>query len=195
GRAASFTLDLPHLRSIQLKFVTLEDSKGVGDSFSRCPSLEVMDSYKFWGTGTRNFAKIQVFVLPNCHTWSMMRSDDADYMDFYCPKMRQMELEGAYALKRVNLLSKPPAAYASNPVYKARGAETRFTLCLRDSCWPTGSIIGHPRLALCEPASKEEADAAEDSNPAAATFRQFQAMQSGGGDMASFLSNLMKQHQ
>ncbi|GIQ87301.1 hypothetical protein KIPB_009310, partial [Kipferlia bialata] len=196
GNPATFTLDLPRLRSIKLQHVTLDKQGGVGESFSRCPRLEVFDAYKFWGVGTYNTEnKSTVFVLPNCHTWSMMRSDDADYMDFYCPKMRQMDLEALYALKRVNLLKKCPEPYANLPEYKrvsSSGRMTQFSLCLRDSTWPTGSIIGHPRLAVCEPRNKKEAENTPDANPMSAIWRQMaQAQEEGGEDHMFSVMNSM----
>ena len=95
-----FYLDLPYLRELHVHHCVCGDPKGsFGSAISRCPSLEVIDTYKFRSCDGLNYC-----VLPNCKRLRLHRSEGTKSLRIlHAPKLELVDLQAAYEMDDLRL--------------------------------------------------------------------------------------------
>ncbi|KAH8095210.1 hypothetical protein JL720_2491 [Aureococcus anophagefferens] len=109
-------LDLPLLKTLWLKRVTLSCSDWFGDSISRCPRLECLGGYKIWGLATTKSKPLRL-VCPAIKHICFWRADDLNYLKIWAPKLEELDLTGAFDIDTVQLMIRRPKDF-SGPEYE-----------------------------------------------------------------------------
>ena len=93
-------LELPELVTLAVEHTWLEDEPNTfGESLTRCPNLELVQTYKFRGLTGSNYC-----VLPCCTHLDLWRSECTERIEILAaPQLSQLELNGAFSLKHVRL--------------------------------------------------------------------------------------------
>jgi len=153
-RLEYFLLDnLPHLKSLNLEFVTIVNSTKFGKSVSSCPNLESIHCYKLWGLGVTGIRPITL-VLPKCETLDFYRSDDLDRLKIWAPKLSSLNFQACYSISSVEILDRKPKGY-TGPDYKFRGKPADYEVNFYNTSQPGGNITTHKRCKSIFPETDE----------------------------------------
>jgi len=146
-------MDLPELTEMEVDHITVQDSRGFGESLSRSPKLRFFNAYKFWGLSCQG--NEQVLVLPNCEMLSLDRSDDLTHLEIWAPKLEDLDLEGCFSLTEVNILDDKPDGYPG-PEYSFSGTPSQYEVNLINTDnMEDGNLTSHPR---CKKVNREMSD-------------------------------------
>jgi len=148
-------MDLPELIEMEVDHITLQDSRGFGESLSRSPKLRFFNGYKFWGLFCQG--NPHVLVLPNCEMFSLDRSDDLTHLEIWAPKLEELDLEGCFSLTEVNILDEKPHGYPG-PEYQFSGTPSQYQVNLINTDIEDGNLTSHPR---CNKVNRKRSDIIE----------------------------------
>ena len=110
GGLCPFHLALPELKTLVVEHTHIDerevDHGQFGLSLSRCPKLEVFDSYKFRGLGDSNF-----LILPSIKTMRLQRADGLRHLDIvYAPHLTNLTMRGTLEISSFRLRHVPGVA-------------------------------------------------------------------------------------
>jgi len=72
-----------------------------------CPRIETYFSHKYW-----NEQPLPALYLPNCTKFTFRRGDSTESLKLYLPRVKELNLDGCFGLKRVELLTQGHADHA-----------------------------------------------------------------------------------
>jgi hypothetical protein len=87
--ADEFTLRLPLLENLSLRFVHITDPSDFGESLSSSPLLEQLSCYKLWGLGRCS----HVLNLGSMDDLDFYRSDDLGKLKIWAPRLSRLGLQ------------------------------------------------------------------------------------------------------
>lgn len=143
-------LDLPLLKTLWLKRVTLSCSDWFGDSISRCPRLECLGGYKIWGLATTKSKPLRL-VCPAIKHICFWRADDLNYLKIWAPKLEELDLTGAFDIDTVQLMIRRPKDF-SGPEYEVFEGPTKYCVNL------SSTRYGYPTEPKFDDGSDSEDD-------------------------------------